>query len=374
MFKKLIFTLIGLVILIGIPAVIKLQQFEAMGAAQMEMPPETVTSEQARMDSWGRSVSATGSLVAVQGVTVSAELGGKIEEIDFESGDRVKKGDLLIRLDVTAEQAQLRSAEAAAKLAKITLDRNRGLRANKTVSQSDLDTSEASYKQATAQVDNVRATIAKKTLRAPFAGQLGIRQVNLGQIIDQGTAVVTLQTIDPIYVDFSLPQHQFSLLSSGTEIQVTTDAAPEQVFDGKIIAVNPEIDESTRSVRARATLSNKGELLRPGMFANVEVMLPGEDEVLIIPATSVLYAPYGDTVFVIEESEDEASGEKQQMLRQQIIRLGETRGDYVSVMDGLKEGESVVTSGVFKLRPKMAVVVDNSLAPDAKIAPSPANE
>jgi membrane fusion protein (multidrug efflux system) len=374
MFKKLILTLIGLAILIGIPAVIKLQQFEAMGAAQMEMPPETVTSEQARKDSWGRSVSATGSLVAVQGVTVSAELGGKIEKIDFESGDRVKKGDLLIRLDVTAEQAQLRSAEAAAKLAKITLDRNRGLRANKTVSQSDLDTSEANYKQATAQVDNVRATIAKKTLRAPFAGQLGIRQVNLGQIIDQGTAVVTLQTIDPIYVDFSLPQHQFSLLNQGTPIQVTTDAAPEQVFQGKIIAVNPEIDESTRSVRARATLANEGELLRPGMFANVEVMLSDEDEVLIIPATAVLYAPYGDTVFVIEESEDEASGEKQQVLRQQIIRLGETRGDYVSVVDGLKEGESVVSSGVFKLRPKMAVVVDNSLAPDAKIAPNPANE
>ncbi len=374
MFKKLILTLIGLVILIGIPAVIKLQQFEAMGAAQMEMPPETVTAEQARKESWSRSVSATGSLVAVQGVTVSAELGGKIEKIAFESGDRVKKGDLLIRLDVTAEQAQLRSAEAAAKLAKITLDRNRGLRANKTVSQSDLDSSEANYKQATAQVDNVRATIAKKTLRAPFAGQLGIRQVNLGQIIDQGTAVVTLQTIDPIYVDFSLPQHQFSLLSSGAAIQVTTDAAPEQVFDGKISAINPEIDESTRSVRARATLANKGELLRPGMFANVEVMLPEEDEVLIIPATSVLYAPYGDTVFVIEESEDEASGKKQQVLRQQIIRLGETRGDYVAVVDGLKEGESVVTSGVFKLRPKMAVVVDNSLALDAKIAPKPANE
>lgn len=374
MFKKLILTLIGLAILIGIPAVIKLQQFEAMGAAQMEMPPETVTSEQARKDSWPRSVSATGSLVAVQGVTVSAELGGKIELIDFESGDRVKKGDLLIRLDVTAEQAQLRSAEAAAKLAKINLDRNRGLRANKTVSQSDLDTSEANYKQATAQVDNVRATIAKKTLRAPFAGQLGIRQVNLGQIIDQGTAVVTLQTIDPIYVDFSLPQHQFSLLNQGTPIQVTTDAAPGQVFQGKIIAVNPEIDESTRSVRARATLSNKGELLRPGMFANVEVMLSDEDEVLIIPATAVLYAPYGDTVFVIEESENEAGGKKQQVLRQQIIRLGETRGDYVSVVDGLKEGESVVSSGVFKLRPKMAVVVDNRLAPDAKIAPNPANE
>ncbi|MCU7845136.1 MAG: efflux RND transporter periplasmic adaptor subunit [Candidatus Thiodiazotropha sp. (ex Monitilora ramsayi)] len=374
MLKKLVLTLIGLAILIGVPTLIKLKQFETMGAAQMEMPPETVTSDKVRRDRWPNSVSATGSLVAVQGVTVSTELGGKVEEITFESGDRVKAGDLLVRIDVSAEVAQLRSAEAAAKLARINLDRSRDLRANKTVSQADLDTAEANFKQANAQVDNVRATIGKKTLRAPFAGQLGIRQVNLGQIIDQGTPVVTLQTIDPIYVDFSLPQRQFSILSSGTEVRVTTDAAPDQVFSGKIIAVNPEVDEMTRSVRARATLSNAEELLRPGMFANVEVVLSDEDEVLAIPATAVLYAPYGDTVFVIDEVEDESSGEKQQVLRQQIVRLGDTRGDFVAVETGLKEGESVVTSGVFKLRPKMSVVVDNSLALDAKMAPTPANE
>jgi membrane fusion protein (multidrug efflux system) len=374
MFKKLVITLIGLAVLIGVPALIKLKQFETMGSAQMTMPPETVTADQVRRDQWPNTISATGSLVAVQGVTVSAELGGKIEEIEFESGDRVEAGDLLIRIDVSAEEAQLRSAEAAAKLAKINLDRNRDLRANRTVSQADLDSAEASYKQAIAQVDNVRATIEKKTLRAPFAGQLGIRQVNLGQIVDQGTPIVTLQTIDPIYADFSLPQHQFSILSPGTGVRVTTDAAPGQQFNGRIIAVNPEIDETTRSVRARATLSNKGESLRPGMFANVEVMLSSEDKVLAIPATAVLYAPYGDTVFVIEEVADEASGSKQQQLRQQIVRLGQTRGDFVAVEKGLKEGESVVTSGVFKLRPKMAVVVDNTLAPDAQISPDPGNE
>ena len=374
MLKKLVLTLIGLAILIGVPTLIKLKQFETMGAAQMEMPPETVTSDKVRKDRWPNSVSATGSLVAVQGVTVSTELGGKVEEITFESGDRVKAGDLLVRIDVSAEVAQLRSAEAAAKLARINLDRSRDLRANKTVSQADLDTAEANFKQANAQVDNVRAAIGKKTLRAPFAGQLGIRQVNLGQIIDQGSPVVTLQTIDPIYVDFSLPQRQFSILSPGTEVRVTTDAAPDQVFTGKIIAVNPEVDEMTRSVRARATLSNTEELLRPGMFANVEVVLSDEDEVLAIPATAVLYAPYGDTVFVIDEVEDESSGEKQQVLRQQIVRLGDTRGDFVAVETGLKERESVVTSGVFKLRPKMSVVVDNSLALDAKMAPTPANE
>jgi membrane fusion protein (multidrug efflux system) len=374
MLKKLVFTLIGLAILIGVPTVIKLKQFETMGSAQMEMPPETVTSDQVRGLRWRNTVTATGSLVAVQGVTVSAELGGKIEEIAFESGDLVEKGDLLVRIDVSAEQAQLRSAEAAARLARINLDRNRDLRANKTVSQADFDTAEANFKQATAQVDNVSATIAKKTLRAPFAGHLGLRQVNLGQIVEQGTPVVTLQTIDPIYVDFSLPQQQFSILATGTEVQVTTDAAPETVFNGQIIAVNPEIDQMTRSVRVRAKLSNKDELLRPGMFANIEVMLPDDEEVLAIPATAVLYAPYGDTVFVIDEMEDEASGEKQQVLRQQVVRLGDTKGDFVAVLTGLNKGENVVTSGVFKLRPKMAVVVDNSLAPKAKLEPKPANE
>jgi membrane fusion protein (multidrug efflux system) len=372
--KKLTITLAGLTVLIGLPLIIKLSQFAAMGAAVMEMPPETVTAASVHKENWPNSVTATGTLVAVQGVTVGAELGGKVEEIAFESGTRVEADDLLVRLDTNAEEAQLRSAEAAAKLARINLNRNRNLRKNKTVSQADLDTAEANFKQATAQVDNVRATIAKKTIRAPFAGRLGLRQVNLGQIIEQGTNIVTLQTIDPIYADFSLPQQRFSVLAPDTEVQITTDAAAGKVFSGKIIAVNPEIDQATRSVRVRATLSNKDELLRPGMFANVEVMLPSQQEFLVIPATAVLYAPYGDTVFVIDEVKDEASGQVQKILRQQIVRLGRSRGDFVAVTKGLKEGEQVVTSGVFKLRPKMAVVIDNSLAPQAKTEPTPANE
>ncbi|MCG7955728.1 MAG: efflux RND transporter periplasmic adaptor subunit [Candidatus Thiodiazotropha endolucinida] len=374
MLKRVLLTIIGLAILIGIPAAIKMQQFQAMADMQMTMPPEIVTADQVKRQQWPNTLSATGSLVAVQGVTVSAELGGKVSEIAFESGDRVEAGDLLVRLDTTAEEAQLRSAEAAEKLARINLDRNRGLRANKTVSQSDLDTAEANYKQATAQVENVKATIAKKTLRAPFSGQLGLRQVNLGQIIEQGTPVVTLQTIDPIYADFSLPQQLFSSVAVGNEVRITTDAAEDKSFSGKIIAINPEIDQATRTVRIRSTLSNQEELLRPGMFANVKVIMPQQDDVLAIPATAVLYAPYGDTVFVIDTTKDEATGEEQKTLRQQIIRLGRTRGDYVAVVTGLKEGETVVTSGVFKLRPNMAVVVDNSLALDAKLDPQPGNE
>jgi membrane fusion protein, multidrug efflux system len=374
MLKRLIITLIGLAILLGLPTAIKLKQFEVMGAAQMEMPPEIVTAAPVQKEKWPNIIKATGSLVAVQGVTIGAELGGKIVEIAFESGDRVKAGDLLMRIDVKAEEAQLRSAEAATKLARINRDRNRDLRANHTVSQADLDTADANFKQATAQVDNVRAAIAKKTLRAPFAGQLGIRQVNLGQIVEQSTPIVTLQTINPIYVDFSLPQQRFSILSTGTEVRITTDAAPGKVFQGKITAVNPEIDQVTRSVHVRATLTNTSELLRPGMFANVEIVLPNEQEVLAIPATSVLYAPYGDTVFVIDTSKDEESGEEKKVLRQQIVRLGKARGDFVAVTTGLKEGESVVTSGVFKLRPKMAVSIDNTLAPRAQLSPDPANK
>ncbi|MES9853251.1 MAG: efflux RND transporter periplasmic adaptor subunit [Candidatus Thiodiazotropha sp. L084R] len=374
MLKRLTLTIIGLGVLIGIPTVIKLQQFQAMAEMQMTMPPEIVTADQAQKQSWPNSISATGSLVAVQGVTMSAELGGKIKEIAFKSGDRVKADDLLVRLDTTAEEAQLRSAEAAAKLARINLDRTRGLRANKTVSQADLDTAIANQKQTSAQVENVRATIAKKTMRAPFSGQLGLRQVNLGQIIEQGTPVVTLQTINPIYADFSLPQQRFSSLTVGNEVNITTDAAPDKTFSGKIIAVNPEIDQSTRSVRVRSSLTNEGELLRPGMFANVEVVLPQVNEVLAIPATSVLYAPYGDTVFVIDTKKDETSGEESKVLRQQIIRLGATRGDYVAVTTGLEEGESVVTSGVFKLRPNMSVTIDNTLAMDARLDPQPPNE
>ena len=372
--KKLGITLIGLVVLVGLPIIIKMSQFSAMGSAQMHMPPQIVTADTARKATWPNRVRATGTLVAVQGVTVSAELGGKIVEIAFESGKKAKAGDLLVRIDVSAEEAQLRSAEAAAKLARINLKRNRNLRKNKTVSQSALDSAEANFKQATAQVDNMRAAIAKKTLRAPFSGHMGIRQVNLGQIVDSGAPVVTLQALDPIYVDFSLPQQRFSVLVPGTGVNVTSDAALGEVFKGKIIAVNSEVDKVTRSVRVRATLDNKKELLRPGMFANVEVVLPTQQKVLSIPATAVLYAPYGDTVFVIDEVEDKTSGKKQLVLRQQIIRLGKTQGDFVAVTDGLKEGESIVTSGVFKLRPQMAVVIDNTLAPEAKLAPNPPNK
>jgi membrane fusion protein, multidrug efflux system len=368
---KITLTILGLLVLVGLPAAIKLRQFHVMSSSPVATPPTTITAAGASRQSWPDTLTAVGTLVAVQGVTVGAELGGKITAVLFDSGDRVQAGDLLIRLDTSTEQAQLRSADAATELARINLERTRQLLAKQTVSKSEFDTAEARFKQAVADADNIRAVIGKKQLRAPFAGRLGLRLVNLGQILKEGDPIVTLQTLDPIYVDFSLPQQQFPVIATGTGVRVSTDAAPGESFEGKINAVNPEIDSLTRNVRVQATISNVGEKLRPGMFADVEIVLPNEQEVLAIPATAVLYAPYGDTVFVVEEEKNSPAGKQQNVLRQQIVRLGETRGDFVSVLSGLEAGDRVASSGVFKLRPDMPVVIDNTLAPDAQLSPAP---
>lgn len=373
MVRKLVVTLVILAVLIGVPVAIKLRQFNVMSSAPMVVPPETVTADTARQQSWPDTVTAVGTLTAVQGVTIGAELGGKIVRIAFKSGDTVAAGDILIQLDTTTETAQLHSAEAAVELARLTLERRKELLTKKYASKAEFDSAEAEYKQATAEVDNIRAAIDKKTIRAPFAGHLGLRLVNLGQILKAGDHVVTLQTLDPIYADFSVPQQLISELATGTRVHVTTDAAPGTTFEGTINAVNPEIDTMTRNVRVQALLSNSAGKLRAGMFANVEILLPEQEDVLAIPATSVLYAPYGDTVFIIDEQKDKQTGKVRKVLRQQIVRLGKTRGDFVAVTAGLKAGEQVVTSGVFKLRPGMAVVIDNTLAPAAQLDPTPAN-
>jgi membrane fusion protein (multidrug efflux system) len=374
MTKKLIVTFAGLLILIGVPIAIKMRQFNVMSTTPRVTSPETVTADRAHKDFWPNTVTAVGSLVAVQGVTVGAELGGKIVKIAFESGDRVKTGDILIEIDTSTEEAQLRSADAAAALARINLDRTRELLARRTVSRAEFDSAEATYKQTIAEADNIRTIISKKILRAPFAGRLGLRLVNLGQILKEGDPIVTLQTLDPIYVDFSVPQQLFSVLATGIPVRVSTDAAPGEIFAGTINAVSPEIDSDTRNIRVQAIISNVGEKLRAGMFANIEVVLSDKQAVLAIPATAVLYAPYGDTVFVIAEKKNKQTGQIQNVLRQQIIRLGESRGDFVSVLSGLKAGDQVVTSGVFKLRPDMPVVIDNTLAPNAQLSPTPPNK
>jgi membrane fusion protein (multidrug efflux system) len=309
----------------------------------------------------------------VQGVTVATELAGKITKIAFESGATVAAGDLLVQLDTSTEEAQLRAAEAAAALAKLNLDRAKELREKNTTSQAELDATDAQAKQADAQADSIRAVIAKKTIRAPFAGRLGLRLVNLGQILKEGDAIVSLQTLDPIYVNFSLPQQRLSELNVGGVVRVTSDAAPGETLEGKVTAVNPDVDVVTRNVRVQATFDNPGDKLRPGMFAAVTVVLPTKENVRAIPVSAVLYAPYGDSVFVIDEKKNEKTGQTEKVLRQQFVRLGTARGDFVAVVSGLKEGESVVTTGVFKLRPGETVVIDNTLAPNAQLAPKPSD-
>jgi membrane fusion protein (multidrug efflux system) len=375
MTKKIVLTLILVVVLVGALAGIKGLQFKTMFAqgANFAPPPETVTTTEVKQDTWQPTLAAVGSVAPVQGVMLSAEMSGTVKNIAFESGATVRAGELLVELDSSVEQAQLRSALASADLARLNLERARDLRGKSMMSQADLDSAEAQAKQANAQIDNIRAVIAKKTIRAPFAGRAGIRQVNLGQFLDNGAAIVTLQSLDPVYVDFALPQQNLSQLGVGMTVRVTTDAFPGQSFTGKLTAINSEVDAVTRNVRLQATLANPAGKLRPGMYVNIAADLPQTERVLMIPATAVLYAPYGDSVFVVEDKKDEKAGAVGKVLNQKFVRLGKTRGDFVVVASGLDVDQTIVTTGVFKLRNGMSVVIDNKLAPNFQLAPKPAN-
>ena len=370
--KRIFFTIVGLIVLIAVLGGIKGLQIFRMTAAgkQFVPPPETITSFEVQTKAWETLLTSVGTLEAVQGVMVTAELKGKVENIAFEPGAKVRAGDLLVQQDISSETAQLRASEAAVKLAKITLERTRKLLTEKTVSQSQYDNADAQYKQAAAQADNIRAAIAKKTIRAPFAGRLGIRLINLGQALNEGDAIVSLQSFDPIFANFSLPQQQLAKVRPGLFVRMTTDALPGRTIEGKITAINPAVDTATRNIEIQATASNPGEQLRPGMFVSVNVVLPTQEKVLPIPATAVLYAPYGDSVFVVEEKKNEKKSQQpSKIVRQQFIRLGEKRGDFIAVASGLKEGETIVSTGVFKLRNGQSVVVNNSLAPEFKLMP-----
>jgi len=373
MTKKIIFTIVGVLVMIGILGGIKGLQINRMIAigSQSAPPPATVTAAVVRSESWEDLITSVGSLEAVQGVMLTAELPGKVVRITFEPGTKVKAGDLLLQQDISSEEAQLRAAEAAVALAKLELERSRKLLTKKAVAQAKYDSDEAQYKQAVAQIDGIRATIRKKTIRAPFAGSLGIRMVDLGQILNEGEPIVSLQTIDPIFVNFSLPQQQFAQVKPGLKLRVTADALSGQVIEGEITAISPEVDAATRNIRVQATVANSQERLRPGMFVNIALVLPSREEVLVIPTTAVLYAPYGDTVFVIKKKETEKGVQPSEVVEQKIVQLGEKRGDFVALVSGLDNGETVVSTGVFKLRNDQAVVVDNTLAPEFKLAPQP---
>ena len=373
MTKKIIFTILGVLVLIGTLGGIKGLQINRMIAigSQSSPPPETVTTAVVQTESWEALVTSVGSLEAVQGVMLTAELPGKVMRIAFQPGTKVKAGDLLLQQDISSEQAQLRAAEATVALTKLELERSSKLLGKKAVAQAKYDSDDALHKQALAQIEGIRATIRKKTIRAPFAGSLGIRLVNLGQVINEGEPIVSLQTLDPIFVNFSLPQQQLAQVKPDLKVRVSTDALAGQVIEGEITAISPDVDVATRSIRVQATVANSQEHLRPGMFVNVAVVLPAREEVLAIPTTAVLYAPYGDMVFVVHEKQNEKDVQPVNVIRQKIVQLGEKRGDFVAIVSGLDNGETVVSTGVFKLRNEQAVVVDNTLAPAFKLTPKP---
>jgi len=386
MTKRIFLTLLGLIVVVGAIAGVKVLQIRQLMAqgANFVPPPETVTTAQARSDSWEAVLTSVGSLTAVQGVTVAAELAGKVVRIAFEPGAQVHAGDLLVQQDISSEEAQLPGAEAAVVLARADLARANDLLARKIVPQSDVDAALAKLQQAEAAAETIRATIAKKAIRAPFTGRLGIRLINLGQMLKEGQEIVSLQALDPIFVDFLLPQQRLAEIRTGLTVRLTGNALPDAVIEGKITAINPQVDAATRNVRVQATVANKDEALHPGMFVNVAVVLPTREPVITIPATAVLYAPYSDSEFVVEEKTGEAAGNPagggaddpagdspDLVLRQQFIRLGEQRGDFVAVLSGLKEGDTIVSTGAFKLRNGQAVVVDNTLSPKFELAPKP---
>jgi len=376
MTKRVILIILALFVVVGVVAGIKVLQIRTMieHGGSFTPPPETVSSITVQGQEWETTIRAVGSLEAVQGVMMASELAGRVTEIAFEPGGLVRAGDLLVQLDILSEKAQLKAAEAAAALAKINFDRQAKLLDKNIIAHADFDAAEASCEEAMAQVDAIRATINKKTIRAPFAGRLGIRLVNLGQIVNDGEPIVTLQSLAPIFVNFLLPQQELSRVKKGYTVRLTSNVTAGRSITGTITTINPEIDSATRNFRLQATVTNSEELLRPGMYAEVAVVLPEKKKVVIIPATSVLYAPYSDSVFVIEEHRDEKKGTSGKILRQQFVRLGERRGDFVAVESGLTEGETVVSTGVFKLRNGQAVVIDNSLNPEFQLEPRPTNQ
>jgi len=335
-------------------------------------PPTAVTTDIAKKTDWQPTMDSVGSLVAVNGVTVSTDLAGIVSQIAFESGSKVRAGDLLVHLDTKQEEAQLRQAEAQRDFALISLKRNKELLGKHAVAQADCDNAEASYRQAQSSVDQYAALIARKTIRAAFDGIAGIRQVNLGQYLKEGDAIVALQAFDPIYVNFSLPQQDLSKLGVGMKVELQVDAFGSQVFSGKITAINSMVDQSTRNVQVQATLPNGDYKLRPGMFAKVSVVVNESKSVVAIPATAVHYAPYGNSIFIVSEMKDQ-QGKTYKGVREQFVKVGQTRGDLVAVDSGLNPGEEIVTSGVFRLRNAAPIIINNDIKPGSELAPTPSN-
>ena len=372
--KRTLGMIAAVLIVVGALAALKYHSIHqaTIARAAAKPPPVTVAAINATETTWQRQLHAPGNLTAAQGVTVSNELAGSVAKIDFESGQHVQQGDLLVQLDVSTDEAQLRGFEAQADLGKISLQRARELHATNANPQSDLDSAEAQYKQAVANVDNQRAVIAKKTIRAPFTGRVGIRQINLGQYLASGSEIVTLQAFDPIYVNFYLPEQDITDLRTGQAIRIAVEAYPGTTFTGEISAVNAKVDDATHNVQVQATLRNADERLVPGMFATADVVLPRQDKFVTVPETAIVYNPYGNAVYVIEKPAG-TGGADPLIARQRFVQLGETRGDQVAVVKGVQVGDEIVTAGQLKLRNGSPVRIDNTVQLSSNPAPQPPN-
>jgi membrane fusion protein (multidrug efflux system) len=371
MVKRMLIMLGVVALVIAGLAYVKTRQIKtAIAAGGFTPPPESVTTTVAKQEKWPSTFKAIGTAVAIHGVTVSADLPGTVDKITFESGKQVREGEVLVQLDTRQEQAQLEAAIAAQELAKIRYKRQRDLVDQGVISRQDFDQATAEQRQGDAKVAEMRATIARKTIRAPFSGTLGIRQANLGQYLAAGDPIVPLQSMDPIYVNFNLPQESAGQVQVGRTVKIVANEIGDRDFPGRVTAINSIVDQTTRNIEVQATVSNPGGKLRPGMFVEVETAIGAERNVISLPATAVNYAPYGDSVFVVTDLKD-PSGKTYKGVRQQFVKVDRSRGDQVAVISGLNAGEEVVTSGVFKLRPNAAVQVNNTIQPPNNPSPKP---
>lgn len=376
--------LIGVIVIFG--GVFALKAFFAKQTNNffdnMPQPAASVSAEAAKPERWSDDGDAVGTLVAVNGTDVTTESGGVVRSIEFEAGQPVAAGKVLVRLNTANEEATLKALETSAKLAETQAQRWQQLGKDKLVSLDEVQQRSAAAAAARAQVEAQRALIAQKTIRAPFAGVLGIRKINLGQFVSPGDAIVSLQQLDPIFLDFSLPEQMIGKLAEGMTVQASVDALPGKTFEGKVTAVEPQVDASTRNFKAQATLRNPDGALRPGSFAKVGFALGGEREVVVIPQTAVSFNPYGNAVFVVgkvkrKEGETDMQGKPltgdKLVVTQRFIKTGATRGDLIAVTDGLKAGEQVVTSGLLKLRNGAEVTINNDVRPAADAQPKVEN-
>ena len=382
----------GLVVVVGALFAVKFTQISSLisfgkEAKKSGPPPETVATDVVLSENWAGTVTAVGSIASVKGVAVSNDAPGVVKRIGFESGQIVKEGQVLVELDTSVEYAQLAAAQARLDLAQLNVGRSRTLLASRSIAQSQLDNDEAQLKAGTTDVAQINAQIARKIVRAPFSGRLGIRTVNLGQYLNPGTPIAVLEGVEAVYVDFSLPQQRLESIHVGMPVRITLETnetrdagADTTGMDGTISAIDPTVDATTRQMKLRAKLPNGHQELRPGMFVTVTVGLPVNGADIVIPQTALVHASYGDSVFVVEDKKADSPGPATtktgapiKTARQQFVRVGPSRGDFISIADGVTPGQTVVSAGAFKLKNGSSIVIDNTVKANASLSPQPAN-